>query len=116
MRIPFRALFAAGAFACLAPIVARSQTDTALKLSTTVPQAASEFKAGVVDWENFSFESASSHFQAASTSDPNLGLARAMHAFIGGSIVGELAQPSRVGGVDVVERQVGKLCECRLVE
>ena len=86
MRIPFRALVAAGTFAFLVPIAARSQTDTALKLSTTVPQAASEFKAGVVDWENFSFESAASHFQTASKSDPNLGLARTMYGFIGGQI------------------------------
>jgi len=100
MRIPFRALFAAGAFACLAPNVARSQTDTALKLSTTVPLAASEFKAGVADWENFSFESANSHFQAASKSDPNLGLSRTIYAFIGGSITGELTQAQALAEAD----------------
>ena len=100
MRIPFRALVAAGAFACLAPIVVRSQTDTALKLSTTVPQAASEFKAGVIDWENYSFESAASHFQAASKSDPNLGLARTMYGFIGGQITGELTQPQALAEAD----------------
>jgi len=93
MRIPFPTLIAAGAFACLVPLAARSQTDTVFKLSTTVPQAASEFKAGVADWENFSFESASSHFQSALKSDPNLGLARTMYGFIGGSITGELTQP-----------------------
>ncbi|MEP6858935.1 MAG: tetratricopeptide repeat protein, partial [Gemmatimonadales bacterium] len=100
MRIPFRALFAAGAFACLTPIVARSQTDTALKLSTTVPQAASEFKAGVVDWENFSFDAAASHFQSALKSDPNLGLARTMYGFIGGQITGELTQPQALAEAD----------------
>ncbi len=93
MRIPFPTLIAAGVFACLAPLAARSQTDTAFKLSTTVPQASAEFKAGVADWENFSIESAASHFQSALKSDPNLGLARAMYAFIGGSLTGELTQP-----------------------
>jgi tetratricopeptide (TPR) repeat protein len=100
MRIPFRALVAAGAFACLAPLVARSQTDTALKLSTTVPQAAAEFKAGVVDWENFSFESAAAHFQTASRSDPNLGLARAMYALIAGQLSGELTQAQALTEAD----------------
>lgn len=92
MRFPFPTLVAAGAFACLAPLAARSQTDTALKLSTTVPQAATEFKAGVTDWQNFSIESASSHFQAAVKNDPNFGLARAMYGFVG-SVSGELTQP-----------------------
>ena len=100
MRIPFPTLIAAGAFAFLAPLSARSQTDSAFKLSTTVPQAASEFKAGVADWENFSFESAASHFQSASKSDPNLGLARAMYAFIGGSVTGELTQPQALAEAD----------------
>lgn len=100
MRLHFRALVAAGAFACVAPISAQSQTDTALKLSTTIPQAASEFKAGVVDWTNYSFEAAASHFQAASKSDPNLGLARAMYAFIGGQITGELTQPQALAEAD----------------
>lgn len=93
MRIAFPTLIAAGAFACLAPLAARSQTDTALKLSTTVPQASAEFKAGMIDWENFSIESAASHFQSALKSDPNLGLARAVYAFIGGALTGELTQP-----------------------
>lgn len=92
MRIPFPTLIAAGAFVCLAPLAARSQTDTALKLSTTVPQAAAEFKAGVADWQNFSIESAASHFQSALKSDPNFGLARAMYGFVG-SVSGELTQP-----------------------
>jgi len=109
MRIPLRTLIAAGAVACLAPLAARSQTDTALKLSTTVPLAASEFKAGVVDWENFSFESASSHLQSALKSDPNFGLARAIYAFIAGNITGELTQPQALaeanrGVADAAER------------
>jgi tetratricopeptide (TPR) repeat protein len=92
MRFPFPTLVVAGAFVCLAAQSARSQTDTALKLSTTVPQAAAEFKAGVADWENFSIESAASHFQSALKSDPNFGLARAMYGFVG-SVSGELTQP-----------------------
>ena len=93
MRIPLRTLIAAAAFACLVPIAARSQTDSALKLSTTIPQAASEFRAGVADWENFSFESAASHLQSALKSDPKFGLARAIYAFLAGNITGELTQP-----------------------
>jgi tetratricopeptide (TPR) repeat protein len=100
VRIRFRALIAAGAFACLAPIVAQSQTDTALELSTTVPQAASEFKAGVVDWENSSFESAASHFQSASKNDPNLGLARVMYAFMDGFVTGALSRPQALAEAD----------------
>lgn len=92
MRIRFPTLIAAGMFACLAPLATRAQTDTALKLGTTVPQAAAEFKAGVADWENFSIESAASHFQSALKSDPNFGLARAMYGFVG-SVSGELTQP-----------------------
>ncbi|HEY6088762.1 MAG TPA: hypothetical protein VD771_03130 [Gemmatimonadaceae bacterium] len=89
MRIPFAPVVLAGAFACLAPLSARSQTDTALKLSTAVPLAATEFKAGVTDWENFSFESAASHFQSAIKSDPHFGLARALYG-VAGSFTGEL--------------------------
>jgi len=100
MRIAFPTLIAAGAFACLAPVAVRSQTDTAFKLSTTVPQASAEFKAGVADWENFSIESAASHFQSALKSDPNLGLARAMYAYIGGSLTGELTQPQALAEAD----------------
>ena len=100
MRIPFPTLVVAGAFACVTALPARSQTDTALKLSTTVAQAASEFRAGIVDWENFSFEAAASHFQSASKSDPNLGLARAMYGFIGGSVTGELTQAQALAEAD----------------
>ena len=59
---------------------ARAQTDTTLKLSTTNPAAAAEFHAGVNDYQNLSFESASSHFKAAITADPKFGLARVLYA------------------------------------
>ena len=54
----------------------------------------------MVDWANYSFEAAASHFQAASKSDPKLGLARAMYAFIGGQITGELTQPQALAEAD----------------
>ena len=59
---------------------ARSQTDTTLKLSTTNPAAVAEFRAGVNDYQNLSFESASAHFKAAITADPRFGLARVLYA------------------------------------
>ena len=58
-------LTAAALLACLIPLAANSQTDTALKLTTTVPQAAAEFRAGITDWQNFSPEASASHFAAA---------------------------------------------------
>ena len=78
MRMPFT-LAVAAVLACLTPVAARSQTDTSLKLSTTVPQAAAEFKAGVRDWENISIESAASHLAAATKADPSFGLARVLY-------------------------------------
>jgi tetratricopeptide (TPR) repeat protein len=60
------------------PILA--QSDTTLRLSTTKPVAATEFRAGVKDYENISFESASSHFKAAIDADPKFGLARVLYA------------------------------------
>ena len=99
MRIALPALVVAGALACLAPVSARSQTDTALKLSTTVPLAATEFKAGVTDWENFSFESAASHFQSAIKSDPHFGLARALFG-VAGSFTGELSTAESLAEAD----------------
>ncbi len=69
--------------ACLTPLAAKSQTDTALKLSTAVPRAVAEFKAGVVDWVNFSPEASASHFAAAFKADPNFGLGRVMYGFMG---------------------------------
>ena len=76
-------LSAAALLVCLTPRATKSQTDTALKLTTTVPQAASEFKTGVIDWENFSPEASASHFAAAIKADPNFGLARVMYAVTG---------------------------------
>jgi tetratricopeptide (TPR) repeat protein len=62
-----------------APHVARSQVDTSLKLSATKP-AAAEFRAGIADYQNASFESAASHFKAAIDADPGFGLARVLYA------------------------------------
>ena len=109
MRIRFPTLIAAFVFALLAPFAAQSQIDTAFKLSTTIPQAAAEFKAGVADWENFSIESAASHFQNALKSDPNIGLARAMYAYIAGTLLGDLPKPQALeeanrGVSDAAER------------
>jgi tetratricopeptide (TPR) repeat protein len=78
MRLP-SSLAVAAVLACLTPLAAKSQ-DTVLKVSTTVPQAAAEFKAGVSDFENISFESSASHFAAATKADPNFGLGRVMYA------------------------------------
>jgi tetratricopeptide (TPR) repeat protein len=81
MRLSFLSLIAACALACVTPLAATSQADPALKLSTTVPQAIAEFKAGVVDLENLSADASSSHFQAAIKADPNFGLARVLNAY-----------------------------------
>src|SRR3982074_2878042 len=88
MRLTFP-LAVAASLACLTPPAAKSQTDTSLKLSTGVPQAAAEFRAGVNDWQNRSVEPASSHFGAAVNADPNFGLARVMHGYVG-NFAGEL--------------------------
>ncbi len=69
-------LIAAVAVLTAVPLTARSQADTSLKLTTTSQQAASEFRAGVRDYENVSFDAAGSHFKAAVDADPNFGLAR----------------------------------------
>jgi tetratricopeptide (TPR) repeat protein len=90
MRMPFT-LAAVAVLACLTPRAAQSQTDTTLKLSTTVPQASAEFRAGVNDWQNLSFESSATHFNAASKADPNFGLARVMHGFVG-NFAGEMTR------------------------
>ena len=100
MRNSFGALIAAGAFACLASLPARSQTDTSLKLSTTVPQAAAEFKAGMSDWDNLSFESATSHLQSAVKSDPNFGLARTIYGYMAGTFFGELTPTQALAEAD----------------
>src|SRR5439155_20103691 len=73
-------LIAVVAVFSVASLPARAQTDTALKLTTTNPTAASEFRAGVSDFQNISFESAAAHFKAAVAADPNFGLARVLYA------------------------------------
>ena len=62
------------------PLVAQSQVDASLKLSTTSSAAATEFRAGMSDYQNLSAESAASHFKAAIDADPNFGLARVLYA------------------------------------
>ena len=62
------------------PCPAQAQTDTSLKLSTTNATAAAEFRAGVLDYQNISFESAAAHFKAAVDADPKFGLARVLYA------------------------------------
>jgi tetratricopeptide (TPR) repeat protein len=74
-------LAVAAVLACLVPLAAKSQTDTSLKLSTSVPQASTEFKAGISDWQNLSVDAAVAHFAAATKADPNFGLGRVMYAF-----------------------------------
>ena len=76
-------LIAALASFVFVPLAARSQSDPALKLSTTNSTAAAEFRAGVGDFQNVSFESATAHFKAAVDADPNFGLARVLYAGIG---------------------------------
>ena len=92
MRMRLTCLIAVCALVCLPPLSARSQSDTALKLSTTVPQAISEFRAGLVDLENLSGEAAGSHFQAAVKADPNFGLARVLYVYGAGLLGGGLTQ------------------------
>ncbi len=62
------------------PLAAQSQVDASLKLSTTSTGAATEFRAGMTDYQNLSVESAASHFKAAIAADPNFGLARVLYA------------------------------------
>jgi Flp pilus assembly protein TadD len=81
-RLP-STLAVAAVLACLTAPAAKSQTDTSLKFSTSVPQAAAEFRAGIRDWENISFESANSHFAAAIKADPSFGLARVLYGVTG---------------------------------
>ena len=73
-------LIAAVAVLSVVPLAAQSQTDPSLKLSTTNPAAAAEFRAGMSDFQNLSTESAASHFKAAIDADPNFGLARVLYA------------------------------------
>src|SRR6266446_352920 len=71
---------AAVAILSVIPLAARSQTDASFKLSTTNPAAAAEFRAGMSDAQNLSFESGTAHFKAAMDADPNFGLARVLYA------------------------------------
>ena len=80
MRTRFTRFIAAVAILSIVPLVARSQTDPSLKLSTTNSAAAGEFRAGMSDAQNVSFESATAHFKAAMDADPNFGLARVLYA------------------------------------
>jgi tetratricopeptide (TPR) repeat protein len=80
MRTRYTRLIAAVAVLSVVPLAAQSQTDTSLKLSTTNPAAAAEFRAGMSDFQNASFESAASHFKAAIDADSNFGLARVLYA------------------------------------
>lgn len=61
------------------PAAANSQSDVDLK--TTNPQAISEFKLGVRDFQYNSGEGSATHFAAALRADPNFGLARVYWAF-----------------------------------
>ena len=91
MRIPSHHLrLVAGALVCLVPLPARSQTDTLLKLSTTVPQAATDFRARGNAYENFSIASGASHFQSAMTAAPNFGHPRARYGLFGAAFPGAL--------------------------
>jgi tetratricopeptide (TPR) repeat protein len=80
MRTRSSSLVAAIAILGVFPVAGRAQTDTSLKLSTTSAAAAAEFRAGVRDYENISFESAAAHFKAAIDADPKFGLARVLYA------------------------------------
>jgi tetratricopeptide (TPR) repeat protein len=86
MRTRCTRIIAAVAVLSVVPISARSQTDASLKLSTTNPAAATEFRAGMGDFQNVSFESAGSHFKAAVDADPNFGLARVLYAAISAAL------------------------------
>jgi tetratricopeptide (TPR) repeat protein len=92
MRKRFTSLLTTAALiAGLTPLAAKSQTDTSLKLTSTVPQAVTEYKAGIIDWQNFSPEASAAHFAAAIKADPNFGLARVMYAFTA-NVTGELTR------------------------
>ena len=80
MRTRSTRFIAAVAILSVVPLAARSQTDASFKLSTTNPAAAAEFRAGMTDAQNVSFESATAHFKAAIDADPNFGLARVLYA------------------------------------
>jgi tetratricopeptide (TPR) repeat protein len=72
-------LLAIAAILTITPVAVRSQADAAFRPSTTNATAAAEFRAGIVDLQNVSFESAAAHFKAAMNADPNFGLARVLY-------------------------------------
>jgi tetratricopeptide (TPR) repeat protein len=80
MRTRSTRFIAAVAILSVVPLAARSQTEASFKLSTTNLAAATEFRAGMSDVQNVSFESAAAHFKAAIDADPNFGLARVLYA------------------------------------
>jgi tetratricopeptide (TPR) repeat protein len=80
MRTRSNRFIAAVAILSVVPLAASSQTDPSLKLTTTNPAAATEFRAGASDFQNASFESAAAHFKAALAADPNFGLGRVLYA------------------------------------
>jgi tetratricopeptide (TPR) repeat protein len=90
MRTRSTRFIAAVAILSIVPLAARSQADPSLKLSTTNSAAAAEFRAGMSDLQNVSFESSAAHFKAAVDADPNFGLARVLY---GG---GGLLNPSQL--------------------
>jgi tetratricopeptide (TPR) repeat protein len=75
-----RRFITAVALLSVVPLAAKSQTDASLKLSTTNPAAAAEFRAGMSDFQNLSLDGAGSHFKAAIDADPSFGLARVLYA------------------------------------
>jgi tetratricopeptide (TPR) repeat protein len=80
MRTRLTSLIAAVVVVSVVPLAAQSQTDNSLKLSTTNTTAASEFRAGMSDFQNLSFDAAGAHFKAAADADPSFGLARVLYA------------------------------------
>ncbi len=80
MRNRLFSFIAAFALVFLIPLAAKAQTDTSFTLTTSVPRAAAEFRAGIADFENFSAESSAAHFENAINADPNFGLARVLYA------------------------------------
>ena len=81
MRTRFTRCIAVAALVAF-PLAAGAQVDPSLKLSTTNATAAAEFRAGVADLQNVSFESATAHFKAAVDADAGFGLARILWASI----------------------------------
>jgi tetratricopeptide (TPR) repeat protein len=82
MRTRFARCIAAVATLVAFPLALSAQVDPSLKLSTTNTTAAAEFRAGVTDLQNISFESATAHLKAAVDADPGFGLARILWATI----------------------------------